>query len=379
MLIAQLRDEENQAWDEFAASHPDAGVYHLSGWRNAIESAYGHKTYYLTALEPSATAEEPPRRGSQVAEHHHIVGILPLVHIRHWLFGNSLVSIPYFDAGGVLAADVRAEQALIRRGVELAETLEADFVELRHHRNLATWEHGNTAEAAFRPKLGWRFSLDRSGSKVRMVLDLPATAELLMASFKAKLRSQIHKPLKAGLTVRRGGVELIDDFYDVFVENMRDLGSPVHSKRLLRNVLLRFPDSASLFVVYGEGKAMAGSLTIGFRELLSNPWASALRRYSKDAPNMLLYWTMLEFACDRGYRAFDFGRSTLDEGTYKFKEQWGATPRPLYWYRVEREGAINAGSHAPKARMKRAVDVWSRLPIPVTRFLGPRIRRYISL
>jgi hypothetical protein len=124
---------------------------------------------------------------------------------------------------------------------------------------------------------------------------------------------------------------------------------------------------------------MACSLTLGFNGLLSNPWASSLRRYGPFAPNMLLYWTMLEHACRHGYRTFDFGRSTVDEGTYRFKEQWGAKPAPLHWYKFSRDDLSSSELTSDGRWMNRAIECWKRLPVPVTRVLGPKIRRYISL
>ena len=50
------------------------------------------------------------------------------------------------------------------------------------------------------------------------------------------------KPIKEGLTSKTGGAELLDDFYRVFLVNMRDLGSPVHSLKLMRQVLGEFSE-----------------------------------------------------------------------------------------------------------------------------------------
>jgi serine/alanine adding enzyme len=94
---------------------------------------------------------------------------------------------------------------------------------------------------------------------------------------------------------------------------------------------------------------------------------------------MLLYWAMLEYACEQGYKKFDFGRSTVDEGTYRFKEQWGAKPVPLYWYRFGRDGQVGSGAATNGRMMSRASEYWKRLPVPVSRVLGPKIRQYISL
>ena len=140
-----------------------------------------------------------------------------------------------------------------------------------------------------------------------------------------------------------------------------------------------FPQNAHLFVVYGKDVPMACSMTLGFSGTLANPWASALRQHAALAPNMLLYWAMLEHGCRSGYRAFDFGRSTIGEGTYRFKEQWGAAPAPLYWYRFSRNGDDAGDAATSGGALARASEYWKRLPVPLTRLLGPRIRRYISL
>jgi FemAB-related protein (PEP-CTERM system-associated) len=215
--------------------------------------------------------------------------------------------------------------------------------------------------------------------KVRMLLDLPESFEILMKSFKAKLRSQIKKPLKEGLGSRIGTVELLENFYDVFCINMRDLGSPVHSKKLMRNVLEEFPDESKIVMVRKDDQPLACSLVIGFKDTLENPWASALREYSRLNPNMLLYWTMLEYACENGYACLDFGRSSPDEGTYKFKEQWGAKPMPLPWHYISLDGQPIDEETPEKSKFEKAIRYWQKLPVSVTKVVGPMIRKHIGL
>lgn len=381
-------------WDAFVHLQAHSQVYHLAGWRNAIQSAYGHRAYSLVAATTSLSAgsgtetDEPCvynlSRCVYFGKYQKVVGILPLIHIRHWLFGNCLASIPYFDSGGILAETKLAEQKLLSKAVQLAGELGATRIELRQNRQLFDCggqdepdKHDSLNAVDYVGKHTW--GLSTLTNKVRMVLELPESADLLMKSFKTKLRSQIRKPLKEGLVANAGGLELVDDFYSVFATNMRDLGSPVHSKSFIRQVLIEFRGEARIFVVYGHGRPMACSLTVGFKQTLCNPWASSLRQYSSLAPNMLLYWSMLEFACERGYRAFDFGRSTVGEGTYRFKEQWGARPSSLYWYCLTPAGCSPREMQLEKNRMARAIEIWKQLPVPVTRVLGPQIRRYISL
>lgn len=348
-------------WDRYVQDHPGANLYHLSGWERIIKKTYGHKTYYLMAV----------KNNSQIA------GILPLVHLRHFVFGNSLISIPFFDSGGILADDRQTEKALLTEAVRLGKKLGAGSMELRHTDPLSCWP--DLIQDAF-DQSDIKPAFQISSHKVRMVLALPESSEILMKSFKAKLRSQIRKPLKEGLRSQTGGLELLDDFYKVFLINMRDLGSPVHSKKLIRNVLEEFPDRTGIVMVYKENQPLACSLVAGFRDILENPWASSLREYSRLSPNMLLYWAMLEYACENGYGYFDFGRSSPDEGTYKFKEQWGAAPSPLHWHYIfQNRDQIGEEKQDDKSKFDKAIQYWKKLPVPVTKIIGPLIRKNIGL
>ena len=403
-IVRKLEPGDAPAWDAYVHSHPRGSLYHLSCWRKVIQNTYGHKTYYLMAYkENSATAinsaqkivgpealEKPPlKKTSSVSVRTHVtnnksvVGILPLVHLKHFFFGNSLISIPFFDFGGVLAQDKTIEKALLSEAIELGRQMKVRCIELRHIHPLSCLnELDSSASPVASVKTGllsagWR--TQTLSHKVRMLLDLPDSSEILMKSFKSKLRSQIKKPLKEGLHEKRGGLELIDAFYKVFCINMKDLGSPVHSKRLIENVLREFPSKSQIIVIYKNDQPLASSLVIGFKNTLENPWASALRKYSRLSPNMLLYWTMLEYASENGYRYFDFGRSSPDEGTYKFKEQWGAKPDPLYWHYISHGGHSPSLETSDKSRFVSAVNYWKKLPVPISRVLGPRIRKHIGL
>jgi FemAB-related protein (PEP-CTERM system-associated) len=305
------------------------------------------------------------------------VGILPLVHLKHFLFGNSLISLPFFDMGGILADDEKIERALLAEAMRIGRDLKVDKLELRHAGPVSWLASGDKHPPQSENELVVR----TLSHKVRMILELPDTPEALMNSFKAKLRSQVKKPLKEGLTAKIGGKALLEDFYSVFSANMRDLGSPVHSRKLIENVLMEFSNEARIAVVYGKGaRPMASSIVIGFKDTLENPWASALREYSALSPNMLLYWTMLEYACNQGFRYFDFGRSSPGEGTYFFKEQWGAKPMSLNWHIVSVDGRpLGSEDASDKARFGKAISYWQMLPIPVTKILGPKIRKYIGL
>ena len=365
-------------WDVYIHANSAATLYHLFGWKNVIKKTYGHKTYYLIATQPGKlnNANNSINTTDPSCSTNEVVGVLPLVHLQHFMFGNSLISIPFFDLGGILADNKEAEEALLSEAIKLGQKLKVNNIELRQIKPLAWFYSTNSIT---RGNLINAATCAIKSHKVRMLLELPDSSEALMKSFKSKLRSQIKKPLKEGLVSIIGGMELLNDFYDVFSVNMRNLGSPVHSKRLIRNVIEEFPDKSRIVMVYKGKHPMAGSIITGFNNILENPWASSLRQYCRLSPNMLLYWTMLEYACDNGYSYFNFGRSSPDEGTYKFKKQWGAKPEPLYWHYLSVNGATIDCEISEKSKFNKAIQYWQKIPVSVTKVIGPKIRKHIGL
>ena len=325
----------------FLETAPSVSLYHQKDWLEVIERSFGHRCYYFRCK----------REGD-------VTGVLPLVHIKSMMFGNMLVSMPFVNYGGLCASDMETGQALVQEAVQLAESVGAQHIELRQEELLKN-------------------GMAVLSHKVSMRLALPRDTEELWKSFPSKLRSQIKVPIKAGMTARVGGAEELDAFYHVFSTNMRDLGTPVLSKEFFRNFLEIFPDATRICTVYDKDKPVASGFLAGFRKKLEIPWASSLRDFNRQSPNMLLYNTCLEFGCQNGYEVFDFGRSTPGEGTFRFKQQWGAQPQPLYWHYWKKEGTPLPDISVRNPKYQLAIAVWQMLPVSLTRIIGPMIVRNI--
>ena len=338
---------DSLAWDSYVLTRDDAGPYHLYAWRQAIEKAYGHRAVYLLAEDGK----------------HTVKGVFPLFMIKPPLSRGVLVSLPFCDYGGALASDADALAALHRSAYTHAQNLHAGL-ELRLRKP--------------EPPLFNGFHVGAQFNKARMLLDLPSSSQELWGGFKSKLRSQIRRPQKDGFAFVLGSGELVDDFYSVFAVNMRDLGSPVHSREWIEAVVEAFGERSHVGIVRAGSKPVAGGIILELNGLVAIPWASALREYNRSSPNMLLYWGFLAYAADHGFTLFDFGRSTPDEGTYRFKEQWGAKPCALHWYTQDSSHPIKKIINARGIRP--LIDkAWSCLPQGVTDVLGPLVRKYLPL
>jgi FemAB-related protein (PEP-CTERM system-associated) len=206
-----------------------------------------------------------------------------------------------------------------------------------------------------------------------MILDLVGNEDTQWNGFNAKLRNQIRKAQKSGLRFAIGQGELLDGFYEVFARNMRDLGTPVYAKNFFQHVLTSFPDCTRVLAIYYEQRMIAAGIAIWFRDVIEIPWASSVGDYKALCPNNMLYWEAIKFAISSGFKKFDFGRSTPNEGTFNFKKQWGALPVQLYWQYLLDDGQAIPHLSPSNPKYRAAIRVWQNLPVPVTKLLGPLI------
>ena len=337
--VTQAKDEH--AWDQFVTQHPESTCEHLWAWRTVITSVFGHKCIYLTAERSGA-----------------IVGVLPLVLFDSRLFGRSVVSLPFLNYGGVLASEPEAVALLANEAERVGRDFGAAYVELRHRAPLIP-------------------SLPRREHKLALTRPLPASSDELWAKVDRKVRNQVRKAQKDGLTVVSGGAELVDQFYKVFARNMRDLGTPVYPKSLFAEALRALGDAARVHLVHMGPHATAGGVTVRHRDTVLVPWASSLREFRTHCPNMLLYWNMLDESVRAGATVFDFGRSSPDSGPHHFKLQWGAQEAPMAWeyILINRSTAPDHGPTSP--HFAKLVSLWQKMPLAIANAVGPAIVRHI--
>lgn len=352
MVIQEYKQEDKQVWNEYVLNHPRGIPYHLSAWKDAVEKAYGFKGCYLIAKKNAGVRND-------------IIGVFPLIQHHFPLLKGKFLSLPFCDAAGPLADSEDIEKSLIAAANKIAEIKKIKKISIRAIKAFADISENQTID----------------NTKVRMLLNLPDSSEKLLKSFKAKLRSQINKPIRDGLTFKIGGIELLDSFYPLFAENMHYLGSPVHSRKWIKLILRNFGNRAHLVLVYLPFKIpAAGGVILCHPNQVSVPWASSRRCYNHWNPNMLLYWAFLKFSCDMGYPVFDFGRTTMGKGTYRFKKQWGAEPAPLFWSTSKiRSNSWKKFRFIDTLYSVGADEYWKKLSLPLSRLAGSFLRKYISL
>jgi serine/alanine adding enzyme len=315
---------------------------HAPEWQAVIRNAYGHEPLYVTAED---------REGRH--------GVLPAFIVRRPFLGTVVTSMPFLDGGGPRSGSPALDEVLVAQLMEEARRVGADVVELRCAQRLG-------------------IAAQPSEHKVNLTLALPADEGRLWPQLDSRVRNQIRKAERSGLTVEFGGAEKLEEFYAIFAVRMGELGSPVHARRFFTAMLDAFGTRARVALVRKDKVAIGGLIALAFEDTLTVPWASCLSPYLGLCPNMLLYWETIRAGCVQGFRRFDFGRSTRGSGTYRFKRQWGAAEEPLFWYTIPTGGSRRRP--VPEAARGAAflTGSWRRLPLGVTRQLGPHIRKYLT-
>jgi FemAB-related protein (PEP-CTERM system-associated) len=342
MTIVECDASWRARWDAYAATCPAASLYHLWGWLDVNSAVLGHRTIALAAVE-----------GERV------VGIFPIVQVKTLLFGNIGCSMPFVNFGGPASHSTGSDEALLAEAARVAAREGMDYLEIRSLRQLPgpypSHQH-----------------------KISLTVDLPTDPDAMWTKFKSAHRQDIRKAEKEGFVARHGGAELLDDFYGVLSESWRDLGTPVYSKRYFASVLAALGDKGAwITVVYKGGEAAASQMSGRFGDTAEGMWLGMREQFRRQYAGYVLYWEILKWASEQGHRKYHLGRSTADSGAEAFKRKWNAYATQLYWHYVLQPGRPLPRLNVDNPRYRVAIDVWRKLPVPVTQVVGPLLARGI--
>ncbi len=338
--ICELKADDQARWDAFVESCPEATFFHRSGWKTVLERAFGHRAHFLFAL----------RNGK-------IEGVLPLGHIRSLLFGNSLISIPFCVYGGVAANTEEARSALTQAGVVLAEQLRVDYLELRY------LEPQNQ---------DW----PRKELYVTFRKEIDPDPEKNLSVIPRKQRAVVRKGIKSDL------VSVIDDdierFYYAYSTSVRNLGTPVFSRKYFRILKEVFGEVCEILTIESEGRVASSVMSFYFRDEVLPYYGGGTAEARQLKANDFMYWELMRRAAERGCKVFDYGRSKQGTGSYSFKKHWGFEPQPLnYEFKlVEAKELPDINPLNPKYQF--FIKAWQRLPLSVSLWIGPLISKNLG-
>ena len=341
LSVSLLERADSAAWDAFVRAAPGGTFFHLSGWRDVIEKAFGHKTPYLIA-----------KRGSAIA------GILPLTAIKSALFGNALFANAFSVYGGAVASDAEAHEQLVAESIRLGRELGLSYVEFRSRGiENPSWTRREGMYVTFRRPI---------------FPDIDANMKAIPRKQRAMVRKGISNGLVSALDAG------VDGFYEMYARSVHQLGTPVFSKRYFSLLKEQFGEACDVLTVEHKGAPIASVMNFYFRDEVLPYYGGGTQDARALAGNDFMYWEVMRRACERGYRLFDFGRSKIGTGSYDFKRYWGFEPTPLAYeyYSLDDKPLPENNPLNPKFQLM--IETWRRMPFFLTKIVGPRIVRSIG-
>jgi len=332
---------EAARWDAFVAGCRGATFFHRSGWQQVIGEVFRHRTHFLYA----------ERAGR-------IEGVLPLAHVKSFLFGNALVSLPFAVYGGVVADTPEAAMALENEAQALAERLGVDRLELR---NIAARHADWPTQDLY----------------VTFRKEILPDADANLLAIPRKQRAMVRKGIKTSL---RSEIDPAPErFFALYADNVHRHGTPALPRRYFETLQRVFgADCEVLTVVDPAGHPLSSVLSFYFRDEVLPYYAGDDIAARDLAANDFKYWELMRRACDRGLKVYDYGRSKQGTGSFAFKKNWGFEPLPLHYeYRLYRGDAIPQNNPTnPKYRA--LIALWRWLPLPAANLIGPHLARSLG-
>lgn len=343
------RCTDTEEWNAFVERN-GGPLFARWEWGAACEG-YGHDSIYL---------------GARAADGR-LVGALPLVRMRSPVFGDTVVSMPFSEYGSVVV-DSDAEESdgatrrLTERAAELADESGVDFVSLRGR------------------DLGEVPSYERRERWVTFEIPLGGGPEAVWDALDGDRRNHVRQARNNDLDVRRG--ESLDDlrtYYRLYLESQRGHGSPPHSFEFFERLWDAFhPDDMRLQMVEHDGKLINASIEFPFGDAIYGWSGVSDYEYRGLDGGSLNQWRILEWGAENGYDTYSLGRTEEGSGVYTFKKSFGGEKVWLTDYHYFPTDGVEL-PNPRKEKYESVKDVWRRLPLPVTRVVGSRIRKDISL
>ena len=340
MKIIRCTPEHDSQWNEYVHASPRASFYHRAEWR-AINEGLGLPSCYLGAFDGDR-----------------LVGVLPMSHLKSLLIGNVACSMPFVNYGGQAGDSDEIEQLLLKEASRVADEWSVEYLEIRSQRHLGD-------------------QYPCSDHKVSMTIALDPDPEVVMNQFKREQRSEIRRAAKRGF-VTKFGPELVADFYEILAESWRELGTPIFNLDYLQAILKAFPNNSRVCVVYDQnGRPAAGAFDGIQNGVVEGMWLGMRGEYRQQLVGYVLYWELIKNACEIGAKSFHLGRSTKDSGGEQFKKKWNAETLQLYWHYFLRTRSDIPALNPQNPKYQLAIRAWQRLPVSVTKVLGPLISKNI--
>ena len=340
VAIRVIAEHDLAQWDQYVLAHEKSTFCHRAGWFRVIKNSFGHKPCYLVAEQD-----------------HSICGVLPLFEVKSWLFGHSLVSVPFCVYGGALADSPELVRSLEDYAADLAKKLNVDHLEIRNiEQTREDWPVKSIHSTFIRPL----FDNDEEN----------------LAAVKYKQRAVVRKCLKNDLKVEFP--DQVDEFFYAYSTSVRNLGTPVFSKAYFKELRKEFGSDCELVSIKKDGELHCALMSFYHKDTVLPYYGGGLPESRQSKAMDYMYFDQMCRAGSKGYKKYDFGRSKNGTGPYNYKRHWGFEDTPLHYqyYLVKATDLPDLNPLNPKYQLM--VKTWQKLPLWLSQIVGPLVSKFLG-
>lgn len=372
-------------WAEFVTHHPNGLIYHHPNWLAALAREYGQRCRGLACEDSEGNLR----------------AILPLFYTPGLPFklGRSVSasrfsSLPRTPVAGPLALDDESLMLVLQQAVKLVRGRPGMHLEIKSYRGdlcrfvpelscvLRRSSYVQELPAQFEDR-GWEeFCEDLRLPRECGPCDECKRLRFGNAKRQHRVNWAVNKAVKLGLQVREAeSAPEVELWYRLYLDAMRHHAFPPRSKRFFLDLWssLRPLGQMKLLVAErdekGTKRIVAGSIFLLFGQTVFYAFTGCVHADFHLHPHDLIQMESIRSSCKNGYRWYDFGEATDEEGLAQFKGKWGTEAKPLYLYSYPARPSWHDSN--PSRIVAVARRSWRSLPLSWTAALGKQIHRYL--
>jgi FemAB-related protein (PEP-CTERM system-associated) len=329
-----------------------AFLYHTNLWQQFISKSFSfnQKQQCFIIAKDQETNE--------------IKTILPITKIKSKIFGNRILSTGFQEYGGVIG-----DQSYFPKMLKFLKNKyqkNFQFLEIKGSIN----QNNTPSEKILIKKVNYQ----------RFILQLKDEKTVWDNIQKSK-RKAIKKSKKE-CTCRELTINDLNQFYNLYLQNMRSFGTPPYNKQYFYNFfkMIQSQGHGKIYGSFKDNKLISALLGFNYNNTVHITTAISNPKYKAFRPSDLMHWYFINWSIKNNYTSFDFGRVRTDSGQFEYKRKWGAqlSELPSFYFLLKDEQIPKLLDPSNK-KYQLIIKIWQHLPLNVTKLVGMRLRKELGI
>ena len=330
-------------WNELILQTPDQCFFHTANWARVLLGTYRYRPFYFARIEDNQ-----------------LLDLLPLMEIKSLITGTRACGLPFSDYC----------PPIISKNTDVGILFE--FIR------------------SFGQKFGWKQieikgSDDKdffypSASFYRHILALQNGAEEIYAGLRGNYRSKIRKAEKQDVRIEiKQSVAALEEYYHLHCQTRKRHGLPPQPLRFFQKIYEHILSQNMGFVTlaYHNRRVIAGAVYFHFGKQMIYKFGASDAAYQHIPANYLSMWHAIQYACQKGFETFCFGRTERSNpGLIQFKDGWGAQKESLSYYTYNLKA--DAFKHGKQEAKKPGWFLFKKMPVSMLKLAGSMLYRHMG-